>query len=140
MHVVIPFWEMVYHDCQVCYGKYGFDPARAGDYVAHHVLAARPLHYHSIPDHLYWKDKRADRGRGDALACYTRSDQGWAEGLHPMDVFLKTTHEVLGPLHRTTAHERLTRFEFLGTDRKVCRATYGESHEATVVLVNQSPR
>jgi len=54
---VIPFWEMVYHDCQVCYGKYGYAADHSGEYVAHHVLAARPLHYHSVPDHLYWKEK-----------------------------------------------------------------------------------
>ncbi len=24
---VIPFWEMVYHDCQICWGKYGYSPA-----------------------------------------------------------------------------------------------------------------
>ena len=35
-----------------------------------------------------------------------------------MDAFLKTTQEVLGPLNLTTAHDRLTRFEFLDTDRK----------------------
>ncbi len=27
---VIPFWEMVYHDCQVCYGKYGYCGGQAG--------------------------------------------------------------------------------------------------------------
>ena len=54
---VIPFWEMVYHDCQICYGKYGYAADRAGQYVAHHVLCARPLHYHSIPDHRYWTGK-----------------------------------------------------------------------------------
>ena len=114
---VIPFWEMVYHDCQVCYGKYGYDASQAAQYVAHHLLAARPLHYHSIPDHLYWKEKTVAGTPSDDRACYTRTDQGWAEGLHPVDAFLKTTHEVLGPLHLATAHDRLTRFEFLSPDR-----------------------
>jgi hypothetical protein len=134
--VVIPFWEMVYHDCQVCYGKYGYAASRSAAYVTHHVLAARPLHYHSIPDHLYWKNKVADRKPTDDRACYTRTDRGWAEGLHPVDAFLKTTHEVLGPLQRATAHDRLTRFEFLSPDRSVRRATYGEGEGATVVVVN----
>ena len=133
---VIPFWEMVYHDCEVSYGKYGYDASRSAEYMAHHLLAARPLNYHSIPDHLYWKAKNeAVRTSGD-LACYTRADRGWAEGLHPTDAFLKTTQEVLGPLHLTTAHERLTRFEFLGSDHALRRATYGESLDATVVVVN----
>jgi hypothetical protein len=134
--VVIPFWEMVYHDCEVCYGKYGYDARRAGDYVAGHLLAARALHYHSIPDHLYWKQEAQGKPASGDLACFTRSDRGWAEGLHPVDVFLKTTHEVLSPLQRATAHQRLTRFEFLGADRALRRATYGDGEEATVVVVN----
>jgi len=137
--LVIPFWEMVYHDCQVCYGKYGYDAARSEEYVALHLLAARPLNYHSTPDHLYWKVKTEGRRSSGDRACYTRADQGWAEGLHPADAFLKTTQEVLGPLHLTTAHDRLTRFEFLGSDRTLRRATYGESPVPTVVVVNNGP-
>jgi hypothetical protein len=135
---VIPFWEMVYHDCEVCYGKYAYDARRAGDYVASHLLAARALHYHSIPDHLYWKQKAEPRQASGDLACFGRSDRGWAEGLHPVDVFLKTTHEILGPLQRATARQRLTRFEFLGADRALRRATYGDGNgqDATVVVVN----
>ena len=134
--VVIPFWEMVYHDCEVCYGKYGYDSSRAGDYVAHHLLAARALHYHSIPDHLYWKEKAVAGTPSGDLACFTRSDRGWAEGMHPVDVFLKTTHEVLGPLQRATAHQRLNRFEFLSPDRGLRKSVYGDGEDATVVVVN----
>jgi hypothetical protein len=128
---VIPFWEMVYHDCQACYGKYGYAAEQAAEYVAHHVLCARPLHYHSIPDHLYWKAAAP----GPSRATYLRSD-GWAAGLHPTDVFLKNTHEVLGPLHAATGHDRLTRLEFLTPDRAVRRALYGTGAAATTVVVN----
>ncbi len=133
---VIPFWEMVYHDCQICYGKYGYAAEQAGQYVAHHVLAARPLHYHSIPDHRYWTKAVAPSAPSGDLACFARTDGGWAEGLHPTDAFLKTTQEVLGPLHEAPAHQRLTRLEFLSPDRSVRRATYGEGDEATTVVVN----
>ncbi len=133
---VIPLWEMVYHDCQVCYGKYGYAADQSGEYVAHHVLCARPLHYHSIPDHLYWKQPYQAKKATDPKACYTRTDQGWAEGLHPTDAFLKTTQEVLGPLNLATAHQRLTRLEFLTPDGTLRRATYGEGDEATTVVVN----
>ncbi len=136
----IPFFEMAYHDCQVCYGKYGYRAEDAGQYVAHHVLCARPLHYHSFPDHLYWQSPRGDRSAAtEPNACYTRSDNGWAEGLHPLDVFLKNTHEVLGPLHHVTAHDRLSQFEFLTADGNVRRATYGDGPEATTVTVNFGP-
>ncbi|HUT36006.1 MAG TPA: DUF5696 domain-containing protein [Planctomycetota bacterium] len=266
---VIPFWEMVYHDCQVAYGKYGYAADQAAEYVAHHVLCARPLHYHSVPDHLYWKEPTApatdavqarprvvsiepvEKGsfriryawtveddvagdwrvfvhfgtdaeirfqddhvpepptsqwkkgqrveigprvvsipptlRADAVNVYvglfdlkdqgkrvrlpgcdgqrrilagrlllkpelkfaphaggaplsrsafTRCDDGWAEGMHPTDVFLKNTQEVLGPLNAATAHQRLTRLEFLKPDGSLRRAVYGEGPAATEVVVN----
>jgi len=140
---VIPFFEMVYHDCQICYGKYGYRAENAAEYVAHHVLCARPLHYHSFPDHLYWQsasspDDKKRNSRASQRACYARSDNGWAEGLHELDVFLKNTQEVLGPLHAATAHDRLTRLEFLSSDRTVRQAIYGSGEDATKVIVNFS--
>lgn len=155
---VVPFWEMVYHDCQICYGKYGYAADQSAEYVAHHVLCARPLHYHSIPhhprqrlslaEHLYWKEAKeakgrsgtpGGKGRDSPRACFTRTDSGWAEGLHPADAFLKNTHEVLGPLHQATAHYRLTRLELLAPDGSLRRAIYGQGEEATSVVVNFGP-
>ena len=138
---VIPFFEMVYHDCQICYGKYGYQANKAAEYVAHHVLCARPLHYHSFGNHLYWqsitsRSKKNKESQTPDNACYTRSDGGWAENMHPLDVFLKNTHEVLGPLHSVTAHDVLTRMEFLSKDRTLRRATYGQGKDATKVIVN----
>ena len=138
---VIPFFEMVYHNCQICYGKYGYSAEKAAEYVAHHVLCARPLHYHSFSDHLYWQSA-SDRGKVNTAnqasdrSCYTRSDGGWAENMHPIDVFIKNTHEVLGPLHSVTAHELLTQMEFLTEDRTLRRATYGQGKNSTRVIVN----
>jgi hypothetical protein len=133
----IPFFEMVYHDCHVCYGKYGYKAEEAAEYVAHHVLCARPLHYHSFPDHLYWQSSTgAGQEQKTGPPCYTRNDGGWAQGLHPHDVFLKNTHEVLGPLHRVTAHDRLTRLELLTDDGSLRRAIYGSGQDTTRVTVN----
>ena len=137
---VVPFWEMVYHDCQICWGKYGYSPGEAAQFVAHHALCARPLYYHSVPDHLYWTEDAAGASGGDKpsgdRASYARTDQGWAEGWHPLDAFVKTTQEVLGPLHAATAYDRLTGLEFLTPDRSVRRAVYGEGDAATTVVVN----
>ena len=72
---VIPFWEMVYHDCQIAWGKYGYSADEAAPFVAHHVLCARPLYYHSVPDHLYWTGAaghRSSRSRR-ATAAVTRA-------------------------------------------------------------------
>jgi hypothetical protein len=134
---VIPFFEMVYHDCQIVHGKYGYDAASAAPYVASHVLYARPLHYHSMPNHLYWKTSgpRPAPSR-EPEAAFLRNDHGWAAGLHPSDVFLKNTHEVLGPLHAATGHDRLTAFSFLSSDHTVRQAVYGSGESATRVIVN----
>ncbi len=135
--VVIPFWEMVYRDCQIVFGKYGYDADKAAAHVAHHVLCGRPLYYHSIPEHLYWEkkqEKRATAAPRDPAAAYTRCDRGWADGLHPIDVFLKNTHEILGPLHEATALDVLTRFEFLTPDRTLRRSVFGK--DAARVTVN----
>jgi hypothetical protein len=140
---VIPFFEMVYHDCQICYGKYGYRAENAAETVAHHVLCARPLYYHSFPDHLYWQNNPAERRGGSTAgsdrASYTRSDNGWAQGMHPTDVFVKNTHEVLGPLHELTAYYRLTAFGYLTEDRNVRRAIYGEGSQKVKVTVNFGP-
>ncbi len=134
---VIPFFEMVYHDCQVCFGKYGYRADEAAEYVAHHVLCARTLHYHSFPDHLYWQSMPGRKADPSAeRACYTRSDNGWAEGLHPYDVFIKNTHEVLGAINEVTGYNRLTEFRYLSDDRAVRQAVYGSGDEATRVTVN----
>lgn len=53
---VIPLFEIVYRDCIAMYGKYGYDPAQAAEYVLHHIAIGRPLHYHNIPARLYWKE------------------------------------------------------------------------------------
>lgn len=51
----VPLFEMVYRDCIQMYGKYGYDPAQAAEYVLHHISLGRPLHYHNVPPGLYWK-------------------------------------------------------------------------------------
>ncbi|MEW6235344.1 MAG: DUF5696 domain-containing protein [Candidatus Omnitrophota bacterium] len=133
---VIPFWEMVYHDCQICYGKYGYSAEESAEYVAHHILTARPLHYHSIPDHLYWKEKSINNDPSGDRACFTRTDNGWAEGFHPTDVFLKNTHEILGPLHQATAYQRLIHLEWLTPDGALRQAVYGKGRKSARVAVN----
>jgi len=257
---VVPLFEIVYRDCIAMYGKYGYSPEKAAEYVLHHIIIGRPLHYHSIPPHLYWKQSsgrqkqfditpsvaeiasieprkfriayqwnvndlppaddwrilvhftnedggtilfqgdyapplpwtkgtarhgpfivtvpadrtgafdvrigfyhRAHHGRlwisgpqdeerrcllgklhvapsGDIkfephppittkllpADVFVRSDNGWADGLHSMDCFIKNTHEILSPLHELTAQTLPTRHEFLTPDRKVQRTVWGD--------------
>jgi len=67
-------------------------------------------------------------------ARFVRADQGWAEGLHPLDRFLKNTHEILGPLNALTAQLPMMRFEFLTDDLSVRRTVFGRDNAITTVI------
>lgn len=273
----VPLFEMVYRDCIQMYGKYGYDAAQAAEYVLHHIALGRPLHYHSVPSHLYWKNPVPTEARALALrpgvaevkqtgprqfsiryqwavekpvegdwrvfvhftdnagnirfqddheprppvaqwrpgtvsqgpftvavpeglsgaynvrlglfkdlsgggrarllgqddgqhrylagklkvtgdkvefepapqgpgsvagdpGVFVRADNGWAEGLHPLDRFVKNTAEILSPLNELTSRVLLTRHQFLTPDRKVQRSVFGEGAEAMVVVVNGSSK
>ncbi|MBL9178315.1 MAG: hypothetical protein JNM65_09640 [Verrucomicrobiaceae bacterium] len=53
--VVVPLFELVFRDCIAAWGKYGYDPAHAAEYVLQQLVFGRPLNHHNIPAHLYWK-------------------------------------------------------------------------------------
>lgn len=266
---VVPLFDLVYRDCIAMYGKYGYDPNHATGYVLRHISLGRPLNYHSIPAHLYWKtsplehvslqipsvsihqtgprqfeisyDWKVDQkvsadwhafvhfndphgntkfqndyqpqppmsqwtngnirqgpfavtlpegsagpftvrvglydpsrgtravlgGRansersypvgiltltggtlsfepapadappnGDGGALFVRADDGWADGLHPMDRFIKNTCEVLSPLNALTARWQMSEHQFLNAERKVERTIFGDGSEAVHVIVN----
>jgi hypothetical protein len=144
----VPLFEIVYRDSIALYGKYGYDFSRAAAYVLYHISIGRPLNYHDIPPHLYWKETSPEakpatgtpaKASGDA-ALFTRADHGWAEGLHPVDRFVKNTYEVLSPLNELTAQMRLTRHQFLTPDRKVQRTVFGEGAAEVEVITNASAK
>lgn len=261
----LPIFEMIYHDCIQIYGKYGYRPERATQYVLYHLLVGRPLNYHQFPPGLYWhntsqeqplaarpsvarfeplgpqrfriayrwkiekpvagewkafvhftnpngrilfqgdfplkpatsawqpgeltmgpfevkvptlkpgpvdirvglfrpqEDRRAilqgrDDGerryllgrlqvRADGIAfeevppaakapregLFVRADNGWAEGLHPLDRFLKNTHEILSPVNRLSSQLLLTDHELLTPDGLVRRSVFGDGRIEIVV-------
>ena len=268
---VVPLFEIVYRDTTAMYGKYGYDIGHAADYVLHHIAIGRPLNYHNIPAHLYWKAPGASgplavqpaaefqaagprefrmtyrwkvekppaqdwrvfvhftdaadaikfqndytpdpptsrwaagevtqgpftvrvpeglsgsfqvrlglwdpesgqRGRlvsgqddqsrttlgqltvaadkitfapakaavmdqkGDP-GVFVKAEGGWAEGLHPVDRFVKNTYEILSPLNELTSRMQLTQHQFLTPDRKVQRSVFGEGAAAIEAVVNAS--
>ena len=70
----------------------------------------------------------ADKAEG----FFVRADNGWAEGLHPLDRFIKNTHEVLSPLNRLTAQMPLAEYEWLTPDRSVRRSVFGDGSVCAV--------
>ena len=60
--------------------------------------------------------------------------------MHPLDVFVKNTYEILGPLHSVTAHDTLSKLEFLTEYFTLRQATYGRGEDATKVIVNFSTK
>lgn len=263
----VPLFELVYHDTIAAYGKYGYDMTKAADYVLHHLLLGRPLHYHNIPSGLYWQGPtreerslplrpgiaelksagsgrftityrwnvtgellgswpvfvhftdaagkilfqgdhtptppmntwkpgevlhgpltvqpppglngtfdirvglfdQADSGRrlrlqgqddgerryllgrvkiqGEAIvffpaevpagdpALFCKADGGWAEGMHPLDRFVKNTHEILSPLNFLTARVPMTSHKFLTSDRFVEQTVFGDGARPVMVVV-----
>ena len=139
--VAIPLFELVYHDAIAAYGKYGYDAARSAEYVLEHMILARTLNYHSVPDHLYWKGAQAPEpaappASGKDPALFVRAENGWAQGMHPADRFMKNTHEILSPLNEITGKMPMTRHEFLTADRKAQRSVFSDGTRTVEVVVN----
>lgn len=67
-----------------------------------------------------------------AEGFFTGADNGWAEGLHPLDRFIKNTHEVLSPLNRLTSQMPLAEYEWLTPDRTVRRSVFGDGTVSAV--------
>ena len=139
--VDLPLFEMVYHDAIAAYGKYGYSANSAAEYTLRHMILGRTLNYHSVPNHLYWKSAGAPEppaapAGGKDPALFVRAENGWAEGMHPADGFMKNTHEVPSPLNELTGKMALTRFEFLTADRKAQHSVFSDGKVTVEVVVN----
>jgi len=139
--VPVPIFELVYHDCIAAYGKYGYDPKQAAEYVLQHISLARPLNYHAIPPHLYWKQSTGQENgpapsKEKDPALFTRAENGWAAELCPLDRFIKNTCEVLSPLNELTAQLPMTEHHFLTPDRKVQQTVFGQGADAVETVIN----
>ena len=121
---VVPLFEMVYRDCIAMYGKYGYDHSSAAEYVLHHISIGRPLNYHSIPPHLYWKEAPTDEQELPEPSqpdphYFARGHNGWTQGMCLLDRFVKNTYEILSPLNEITSRMQLAEHRFLSDDRKI---------------------
>ncbi len=137
---VIPLFEIVNRDGIAIYGKYDYKWEEAAEYVLQHIIFGRTLNYHNIPSHLYWKERTADSS-GEKIvlvdkALFLRGDNGWTEGLHPTDRFIKNSHEVLGPLNTITFQMPMTKHRFVSDDKKVQQSVFGTGEKAVFSTVN----
>ncbi len=78
----------------------------------------------------------ARRETGGDPALFTRAGGGWADGMHPLDVFVKNTYEVLSPLNELTARLPMEDHAFLTDDRQVIRSVFGSGPDAVTAVVN----
>jgi len=78
----------------------------------------------------------ARREQGGDPALFTCADGGWAEGMHPLDVYVKNTYEVLSPLNALTSRMPMEDHTFLTDDRRVVRSVFGSGAEAVTAVVN----
>ncbi len=133
----VPFFDMVFHDCIVIHGKYGYEPTQMAEQVIHHAAMGRALYYHSLGDHLYWQDPAgmAEAAPAEGIvdpALYTRAVGGWAEGMCLWDRFMKNTHELLSPLALRTSQAWIERYDFLDATRRVRRTTFSNGAQVVV--------
>lgn len=137
---VVPFFDMVFHDCIAVHGKYGYQPEQMAEQVIHHASTGRTLYYHSVAPHLYWHDPAGqdEVAPPDGLkdpALYTRSVGGWAEGFCLWDRFIKNTQEILGPINKRTSMALIDQYEFLDSARTIRRTVF---NNGITVVVNGS--
>jgi len=63
---------------------------------------------------------------------FARADNGWADGMHPLDALIKNCAETLGALNRLTAGLEMTSHGFLDERRFVERTTFADGTTVTV--------
>lgn len=135
---VVPFFDMVFHDCVAIYPKYPWDLSKGAYQLIHHAAMGRCLIYRDLGDYLYWKNAPTEEMpvvEGPDEALYTRAHQGWAQGMCLQDRYLKNTHEILGPLNELTAEALIDGFEFLDAERRITKTLFSNG---TSVIVNGS--
>lgn len=139
--IVVPLFELVYHDTIAAYGKYGYKIEGAAEYVLHHLLFGRTLNYHSIPSHLYWTNTPPTPPAvaptdGPDPALFVRGESGWTEGMHPLDRFVKNTYEIMSPLCEFAAQMPMADHAFLDPDHTVQRSVFRRDQNTISVVVN----
>ncbi|MBD3182794.1 hypothetical protein GF312_10915 [Candidatus Poribacteria bacterium] len=146
--VVVPLFEMAYRDCIAMYGKYGYDYSSSAEYVLHHISIGRPMHYHNVPQHLYWKNMSTDEldmpeaGKPDKR-YFCRGHNGWSQGMCLFDRYVKNTYEVLSPLNEITSRMKIVDFQFLKDNHEVIKTVFENVPKAmfdrdVTVVVNKS--
>lgn len=81
------------------------------------------LHRHYAPPSRRYPDLVYPKVT-DENAPLSRGDQGWGQHLNAVDRFIKNTYEVLSPVSRLVANERMTGFERFGPHGKAVKTTF----------------
>src|SRR5262249_19701710 len=95
---------------------------------------------HITGDNVSFQETERPPAQAGDPAVFAKADNGWAEGLHQLDRFVKNTYEILSPLNALTAQLPMTHHQFLSADRTVQQTVFGEGRPAVRVIVNASAR
>ncbi|MDF1512754.1 MAG: DUF5696 domain-containing protein [Anaerolineae bacterium] len=137
---VVPFFDMVFRDCIIIHGKYGYKPEEMAEQVIHHIAMGRTLYYHALDSHLYWENPDGFTPIPESAtprdpALFTRADSGWAYDFCTWDRFIKNTQSILGPLNKRTSQTLIRDYTFLDDERLIRKTAFGNG---TTVVVNGS--
>ncbi len=118
-----PLFDMVYGDT-VAMGEKIEDFADIDQILLRTLLLGKvPLiSWQFIPQGNYWEKEEEGILPPDWIryinlfkrpSIFMLGDEGWGEGLHPFDIFLKNLYEIFIPFRRIVFGKKLLRYEFL---------------------------
>lgn len=134
--IEIPFFSLVFHDCVAMYTHQGDRSglADARKILKHLVTGTMPLY--KIPPHRYWETEIPEPDLSDPNNCFVKAENGWGEGKHPIDRFIKNTYSFLSPFSTAVAHLPMTEHQYLKDDLSVEYSRFGDHW---YVVVNYGP-
>ncbi len=127
----VPVFPLVYGDCLNLYTLHGdgLEPSSAKAVLDLLLLGELPMYL--VRPGRYWESPgalqplSAEQLRQPEYT-FARADQGWAEGLGPVDRFLKNSYEVLSHTHRAIGDAPMTDHRFLRGDRSAEWSRFGD--------------
>ncbi len=138
-----PFFEMVYGDTIVIGENVEDFSDIDKELLGALLLGKLPiLSEKFVPEGNYW-EKEDDNTPPEWIrymnlferpSIFMLGEDGWGEGLHPFDVFLKNLYEIFIPFRRIVFGKKLLRYEFLDEKNLIIYVNFDDDIEGVVNL------